>query len=102
MGSVTTQLESRAASIFTDLGYTVSRNGAGLRAERKWRVVEITPIDDPVDPPRDGGLRCFVTWSDRVSELERTLDGSDLDCEWALIGVDDSGNYEVVRAPSVH
>jgi hypothetical protein len=97
MGTVTTSLRKRARSIFTDLGYTVSGSGGELRAERKWRIVRVTPMAEPREPPTSGKLRCFVTWSDHVGTLERRLSRVDPDYEWAIIGVRDGGGYEVAR-----
>jgi hypothetical protein len=95
MGTVTTSLRRQAQSIFSDLGYSVSSEGGDLRAERKWRVVYVTPMPEPRDPPATGDLRCFVTWSDHVPALERRLRRADPDYEWAVIGVREGGDYEV-------
>jgi len=95
MGTVTTSLKQEAQSIFTDLGYSVSRAGGEIRAERKWRVVQVTPMAEPEDPPASGELRCFVTWEDRADDLERRLEGEDPDYEWAIIGVREGGEYTV-------
>ena len=95
MGNVTTSLPDRARSIFDDLGYSVSRDGQEFRAERKWRVVRVTPMAEPETPTGSGDLRCFVTWADRVDGLERELERANPDYEWAIIGVDDRGEYEV-------
>lgn len=99
MGVVNTSLRKEAESIFTDLGYEVAVNGSELRAKRKWRVVEVTPMDEPDEPPTSGGLRCFVTWSDRIEALERRLSDADPDYDWAIIGVEDE-DYVVSRCPS--
>jgi hypothetical protein len=101
MGVVSTTLQQEAESIFTDLGYDVATDGSGLRAKRKWRTVDVTPMDEPEDPPASGGLRCFVTWSDRVDALERRLDDAQPEYEWAIIGVSDE-DYVVSRCPSGH
>lgn len=101
MGTVTTSLRDRAQSIFADLGYTVSPSGGELRAERKWRVVQVTPMAEPGDPPSSGDMRCFVTWSDRVDSLETRLTRADPDYEWAIIGIDaDCEDYEVADPPA--
>lgn len=101
MGTVTTSLRKRARSIFTDLGYDVSPDGSGFRAERKWRVVRVTPLSDPTDLPASGELRCFVTWNHRVESLERALQREEPPYDWAIIGVRDgenrSGEYAVAR-----
>jgi len=99
MGVASTSLEREAESIFSDLGYTVTADGGTLRAQRKWRVVELTPMAEPDDPPESGGLRCFVTWKDHVSTLERRLTGADLDYEWAIIGVGND-DYVVSHHPA--
>ncbi|MFT4921481.1 MAG: hypothetical protein ACI8XM_000681 [Haloarculaceae archaeon] len=97
MGTVTTSLHEQAQSIFSNLGYDVSREGGELRAQRKWRIVQVTPMPEPRDPPSAGTLRCFVTWSEHVSALERRLQRSNLDYEWAIIGVRDGDDYDVAR-----
>lgn len=95
MGTVTTQLASQARTIFSELGYTVSDDGHEMRAERKWRVVQVTPMPEPTDPPTAGDLRCFVTWADRTGELRRRLTRRNLSYDWAIIGVTNDGDYEV-------
>jgi len=97
MGTVTSSLRQQARTIFSDLGYSVSAAGGTLRATRKWRVVEVTPMAEPRDPPTSGDLRCFVTWTERLPALERRLQRADLDYEWAIIGVDGDGDYEVAQ-----
>jgi hypothetical protein len=97
MGTVTTTLRQQAQSIFRDLGYSVSGDGGELRAKRKWRIVQVTPMPEPKEPPTSGELRCFVTWSDLVSAVEQRLVREDPDYEWAIIGVRDSDEYEVAR-----
>lgn len=100
MGTVNTELRQEAESIFTDLGYAVTSAGNEILAERKWRVVQVTPMDEPNEPPSSGELRCFVTWEDSVGELERQLTRASPDYEWAIIGVGDSDDYVVSRRPS--
>jgi len=97
MGTVSSPLRQQAQSIFRDLGYSVSRDGTDLRATRKWRVVRVTPMPEPREPPTAGELRCFVTWAESVSAVERRLLRADPDYEWALIGVGSEGDYEVAR-----
>lgn len=97
MGTVTTSLRKEAQSIFTDLGYDVSGAGGEIRAERKWRVVQVTPMEEPDDPPASGDLRCFVTWAERTGDLERRLERENLDYEWAIIGVREGGEYTVAQ-----
>jgi len=100
MGAASTSLEREAESIFTDLGYTVTADGSQLRAKRKWRVVDVTPMSEPEEPPSSGDLRCFVTWEERVPTLERRLASTDPDYEWAIIGVRDGGDYVVSHSPT--
>lgn len=99
MGTVNTALREEAESIFTDLGYAVTANGQELLAERKWRVVHVTPMAEPEQPPADGPLRCFVTWKDAVTALERRLTRADPDYEWAIIGIGDD-DYTVSQRPT--
>jgi len=101
MSTVDTPLVERARSIFSELGYAVSAEGDSLRAERKWRVVHVTTAEGPDVESDAGELQCVVTRRDAVVEVRRYLGNRDPDCEWALIAVDDDGDYEVVRAPSV-
>jgi hypothetical protein len=97
MGTVNVTLEQEAESIFTDLGYTVSGDGGEIRAERKWRVVQVTPMPEPEDPPSTGEMRCFVTYEDRLAQVEQTLLREDPDYEWAIIGVAEDSDYVVSR-----
>jgi hypothetical protein len=97
-----------ARSIFERLGYTVSRQGTELVAERKWRTVHVTAVnqsDVASDRPAvaDGGrepgqeLRCFVTWDDYTGDLRERLRQVNPPYEWAIIGVSDSSSYEVIH-----
>ncbi len=97
MGTVNSPLRQQARTIFSDLGYSVSTEEGELRATRKWRVVEVTPMAEPRDPPSSGQLRCFVTWAETVPALERRLERADPDYEWAIIGIDGDGDYEVAQ-----
>lgn len=99
MSAVSTSLQKEAESIFTDLGYEVTPEGAEIQAQRKWRVVQVTPMAEPTEPPSSGELRCFVTHAETVSKLEEKLDSADPDYEWAIIGVEDD-DYVVSRRPS--
>lgn len=102
-----------AKEVFRRLGYAVSGEGTELRADRKWRTVRVTALcaDDAAAPDRamtDGGsgeaddrLRCFVTWMECTQELFDYLDGLRPGYEWAVIGVDDSGEFEVVGRDAV-
>ena len=98
MGAVTTSLATQAESIFDDLGYTVSRRDTELLAERKWRVVHVS-LSYPETVPDRGEFRCFVTRSEEATSTCRRVSMADPDYEWAVIGVDDDGEYEVVHRP---
>lgn len=109
MAPVTMPPVEEAKQVFSRLGYTVSGNGTELRAERKWRTVQVTAMDaDEASAPTrvlaDGGraegplLRCFVTWKDYTGDLREQLRQADPGYEWAIIGVDGSDDYDVVRA----
>ncbi|QSG06555.1 DUF7116 family protein [Halapricum desulfuricans] len=95
MGAVTTRLDTQAKSIFDDLGYTVSHEGGEITAERKWRVVHVTPMPEPDDAPTSGRFRCFVTREGNCRELERRLQRQQLEYDWAIMGIDETGDYEV-------
>lgn len=98
MGSVTTALRQEAESIFSDLGYAVTAQGSGIRAERKWRVVDVTPVSEPQQLPASSGeYRCFVTWEEDVTDLERHLQTERPDYEWAIIGISEDEDYVVSR-----
>ncbi|GGN90009.1 MULTISPECIES: DUF7116 family protein [Haloarcula] len=97
MGAVTTSLGEQAQSIFDDIGYTVSRTDSGLRAEHKWRVVRVTVLDGDETLPETGDLRCFVTWSSEATTLARRLTRMDVEYEWAIIGVREDGDYDIVH-----
>lgn len=98
MGTSSTELATRARTIFDELGYTVSGEGPEFLAEREWKVVHVTATAEEDARPTDDGLHCFVAPSDRVPALRRHLDRTDPGCEWAVIGVD-GDDYEVERAP---
>lgn len=97
MRTVTTALKQEAESIFTNLGYAVTTAGGEIRAERKWRVVQVTPMPEAGDPPDSGEMRCFVTWEDNLDSLEQRLTRENLDYEWAIIGVREGDDYTVSR-----
>lgn len=101
-----------ARSIFSRLGYTVSGDGSDFVAERKWRTVRVTALDtdtvelrrraiadggSPADAGDGYGLRCFVTWKEATGNLTEKLRSADPSFEWAVIGVEDGGDYEVVH-----
>lgn len=100
MATVNTPPIDQARTIFDDLGYTVSGDGEEFRAERKWRVVRVTAMADSDETPDHGDLRCFVTWEEHASDLRRRLRRTDPEYEWAIIGVREGGDYEVLDAPS--
>lgn len=97
MGTVTTALRQEAESIFSDLGYAVSKDGREIRAERKWRTVQVTPMPEPDVIPSSGEFRCFVTWADNVGALERQIERASPGYEWAIIGVREDEDYVVAR-----
>lgn len=99
MRAVTKPLDEQARSIFDDLGYEVRARGTELLAERKWRVVHVTTVADDDETPESGDYRCFVAWSDDVDAVERRLRRENPDYEWAVLGVDEDGDYEVAHAP---
>lgn len=89
-----------AREIFTDLGYEVTGDaGDTFRAARAWKEVEVLAVTDEVRTDGGDRMRCFVTWDAHVDALERALDADEQEYEWAVIGVADDGDYEVVRAP---
>jgi hypothetical protein len=96
-----------ARDIFRDLGYTIDGDGSTLRAERKWRTVEVTAVASDandaslVEPASDVRFRCFVTWEESVGSLRTHLSRTDPNYEWAIIGVTPNGDYDVVRADEV-
>ena len=100
MGSVSTPLSEEARSIFAELGYSISERGAEFDAVRDWKEVVVTPVEGGVETPDDDGLHCYVTWKEEVGDLQQSLALSDPAGEWALIGVDEDGTYEVARAPA--
>jgi len=97
MSAARTSLQKEAESIFSDLGYDVTPEGREIQARRKWRVVTVTPMAEPRDPPQSGELRCFVTHAEMVDRVEKRLDRADPAYEWAIIGIEDDG-YVVSRS----
>lgn len=97
MSAASTSLQKEAESIFSNLGYEVTPEGRELQAQRKWRVVTVTPMAEPRDPPQSGELRCFVTHAETVTRVEQRLKRADPAYEWAIIGVEDDG-YVVSRS----
>lgn len=96
MRPVTTSLVEEAKSIFQRLGYEVEESGPELRATRKWRTVYVTTVP-PEDAPTHGDLRCFVARADRAYGLRDTLLQATPEYDWAVIGVDEDGDYEVLH-----
>lgn len=96
MGAVTTSLAERATSIFDDLGYTVSGTGSRLRAERKWRVVNIS-VGDPETIPSSGEFHCFVAPEGKAIDVYRTVATADPDYEWAVMRVEGDSDVEFLR-----
>ena len=99
MATVTTPLAEKAEAIFTDLGYVVERDGRESRAQRKWRIVNVTPVDEPVTPRGSGEFQCLVTWQEQATAVRERLQRRDPDYEWAVIGIEENGDYEVCHAP---
>jgi len=97
MRAVTKPLGEQAQSIFSELGYTVTDDGSEYLATRKWRAVRVTPVESIDSVPADGDYRCFVTWADDTAGVAQRLERADPDYEWAIIGVDEDGDYEVVH-----
>ena len=98
MGAVNNALEREAESIFTDLGYAVSDQGGKLRAQRKWRTVQVTPVPEPEVPSTvSGEYQCLVTWAENVDALERKLERERPDYEWAIIGISEDDEYVVAQ-----
>jgi thiosulfate/3-mercaptopyruvate sulfurtransferase len=69
MATVTTPLAERAERVFRDLGYTVTTEGSQLRAERKWRSVRVTPVEEATEVPAPDDYHCFVTWAEEATEI---------------------------------
>lgn len=88
-----------ARSIFADLGYDVSGDGDRFRAARGWKEVEVYAVTDDVETADGGRMRCYVTWEEQAPDLRRALANSEPGFEWAVIGVQSDGDYEVARAP---
>lgn len=103
MGPVNTPPIEQARSIFDQLGYEITTNGANddFHAERDWKVVHVTALSEltDVDDEESYMLRCFVTYPQIVSSLHRKLSDANPSFEWAIISIDDTNNYQVERAP---
>lgn len=97
MGTVTNSLDEAAESIFNELGYVVREGGDGIRAERKWRVVDVMTMTEPTNIPASGEFRCFVTWADNVEALESDIERQNPSYEWAIIGITGEDDYVVSR-----
>lgn len=96
MGAVTTPRADRVTSFFDDLGYTVSGTWPRLRAERKWRVVNIS-LGRPESIPDAGEFHCFVATSDEAGDLYREVATVDPDYEWAVMRMGEDGTVEFLR-----
>lgn len=98
---------TEAREVFRSLGYTISDGGTTFVAERKWRRVHVVPLgaEDAREPERvltDGGedgarLRCYVTWKRAAPDLREFLLGLKPPYDWAVIGVDREGDFEVMQ-----
>ena len=96
-----------ARAIFRRLGYSVSGDGPEFVAERKWRTVRVTAVSDGDDlhsrrALADGGeptpeyrFPCFVAPKSATGDVRTRLERVDPTYEWAVIGVDDAGEYDV-------
>ncbi|WP_255170870.1 DUF7116 family protein [Natrononativus amylolyticus] len=94
------RLVEQARSIFAELGYSVEGSGPEFRAERGWKVVHVNTVLETRDPPSGPGeFRCFVAQPEDADDLERRLERTDPDYEWAIIVVD-GDEYQVEHAPS--
>jgi len=98
MGAVSTSLDERARSIFDDIGYTVSRTEDGLRAAHKWREVGVTVLEEDGSIPESGEMHCFVTSAPEAPDLGDRLRRKNVGYDWAVIGVHEDGDYDVIRA----
>ena len=96
MGAVSTSLVEEARTVFRDLGYELTPENGELRAERKWRTVYVT-TDDPEDANTHGRLRCFVAHAERAPEVQDRLLATEPDYDWAVISVDEEGEYLVLH-----
>jgi hypothetical protein len=95
MAAVSTSLDDRARTIFTDLGYEVTPYRGEFRAERKWRTVYVTTAA-PAEAPNHGSLRCFVVPQEQGEARRQQLYARGPDYDWAVISVNDSG-YDVLH-----
>ncbi|WP_435347606.1 DUF7116 family protein [Haloarchaeobius sp. HRN-SO-5] len=103
-GSTNRHLRKEAESIFSRLGYTVTRDGTEFKAERDWKVVHVTATEEECDLPDSstaGSYRCFVTSLDHAGSMRRKIRETNPEYEWAVIGVGEEEEYEVERAPPV-
>jgi hypothetical protein len=101
MGTAVSPPTDRARSIFDELGYDVAGDGPTFSATREWKQVTVSAVTEEISTPTTSGYRCFVTWADALDTVAARLEALDLDADWALIGVERDGSYEVARTPSV-
>lgn len=96
MGAVSKPLVEEARAVFRGLGYELTAEGDELRAERKWRTVYVTTAD-PSEANTHGRLRCFVARAERAPEVQDRLLEIEPDYDWAVISVDEEGEYRVLH-----
>ncbi len=96
-------LEGKARLVFERLGYSVTYDGDGLRAERDDKVVSVLAVDDgrlplavDADTDTDADKYCLVTRADDADTLKRTAE-EDIpsEADWAVIGLEEDGDYFV-------
>ncbi|MGM0605657.1 MAG: DUF7116 family protein [Halobacteriota archaeon] len=111
MATVTMPPTEEARTVFRRLGYAIDDDGMEFVAERKWRRVLVTPVSaetanapDRVleDEATEGypRLRCFVTWKQYTEQLLEYLRSTKPPYDWAIIGVDDGEEFDVVHPDS--
>lgn len=93
-------LEGRARLVFERLGYSVTYDGEGLRAERDGMAVRVLTVEDGEPPCPDGSdadKYCLVTRADSAPSLKRDApEYLPADSDWAVIGLEsEDGGYFV-------
>ncbi|XVH31819.1 DUF7116 family protein [Haloferacaceae archaeon DSL9] len=111
MATVTMPPTEEARDVFRRLGYVIADDGAEFVAERKWRRVQVTPLcaNDAASPggvlseadDRNLRLRCFVTWKECTTELLDYLRSARPPYDWAIIGIGDGDEFDVVHPDTV-